>query len=182
VSRSRAAWLWGLGLFGAVSGAAAWLALQSPAPGSGGAPVVAGAPVAFELAVDSLARGAVRLPQPGFRGRGTRPGGGSARPGGGPGEPLDVGAVTPVSGLVLVIPPALRPPSPEDGARILTVTLLRDGREVGTRQCRFYALGDAVRLRPAGRLEGGDYDLRFALAPLHEGERPIVWFFPLRVR
>jgi hypothetical protein len=168
VNRRRAAWLWGLGLLGAASGAAAWLALQRPGPWPGGAPAAAGAPVAFELAVDSLARGAIRLPQPGFGAR--------------PGEALDVGAVTPVSGLVLVIPPALRPPSPEDGARALTITLLRDGREVGSRQNRFYALGDAVRLRPSDRLEGGDYDLRFALAPLHEGERPIVWFFRLRVR
>lgn len=168
MTRRRAAWLWGLGLLGAAAGAAGWLALQRPAPPPGGTPPAAGTPIAFELAVDSLARGAIRLPQPGFGRR--------------EGESLDAGAVTPISGLVLVIPPALRPPSPEDGARALTITLLREGREVGSRQCRFYALGDAVRLRPSDRLEGGEYDLRFALAPLREGDRPIVWFFRLRVR
>jgi hypothetical protein len=166
--RRLAAWIWGLGLVGAVSGAAAWLALRHPVGAPRSAPAVAGAPVTFELATDSLARGAIRLPQPGFRGRER--------------ESLDVGAVTPVSGLVLVTPPALRPPSPEDGARVLTMTLLREGRELGTRQCRFYALGDAVRLRPAARLEAGDYDLRFALAPAGPDGRPLVWFFRLRVR
>ncbi len=162
----RATWLWGLGVLGALAGAAAWLAFQRPAASPGSVPGAAA--VAFELAVDSLARGALRLPQPGFRGRGR--------------ELLEVGVVTPVSGLVLVVPPALRPPSPEDGARVLTLTLLHEGRELGTRQCRFYALGDAVRLRPATRLEPGDYDLRFALAPEGPGGRPLVWFFRLRVR
>lgn len=175
MSRRRNAWLRGLALAGALAGAIAWLYANGPellrpegvgeavAPGAG-----PGGPVAFELAVDSLARGALRLPQPGFGGR--------------EGGAVDVGAVTPVSGLVLVLPPALRPPSPEDGARTMTVTLLRDGREMGTRQSRFYAIGDAIRLRPRDRLEEGDYDLRFALAPRARGERPIVWFFRLRVR
>ena len=164
-------WLMGLALLGVAIATIAWLVANGPAllrPAGTGPGVDAGGSVVFELAVDSLARGAVRLPQPGFRGR--------------QGDVVDVGAVTPVSGLVLVLPPALRPPSPEDGARTMTITLLRDGREAGTRQSRFYAIGDAVRLRPAERLEEGEYDLRFALAPVATGERPIVWFFRLRVR
>jgi len=172
--------LLGLAILGVAIAAIAWLVANGPAllrppgyspeagPGAGAGPSGAGGSVVFELAVDSLARGALRLPQPGFRGR--------------QGDVLDVGAVTPVSGLVLVLPPALRPPSPEDGARTMTITLLRDGREAGTRQSRFYAIGDAIRLRPAERLEEGEYDLRFALAPVATGERPIVWFFRLRVR
>lgn len=178
MNRRRAAWLWGLSLAGAAAGAAAWLATRAPAlPRAGGRgaalPIAVGAAreevsVVFELAVDSLARGSVRLPQPGFRRR--------------EGDAIEVGAVTPVSGLVLVVPPALRPPSPEDGARTMTLTLLRAGREVGSRQSRFYAIGDAVRLRPDTRLEAGDYDLRFALAPVTPSERPIVWFYRLRVR
>jgi hypothetical protein len=41
----------------------------------------------------------VRLPEPGFRARASKP--------------IDVGAVTNVSGMVLILPPALQPPSPE---------------------------------------------------------------------
>jgi len=124
--------------------------------------------VAFEWAVDSLATGAVRLPQPGFGGTNARV--------------LDVGAVTSVSGLVLVLPPALQPPSAEAGQRRVTVTLFRDGRPVATRQDRFFALGDAIRLRPEGRLAEGEYDLRFAIAPREVTGRAIVWTFRLQVR
>ena len=177
--RKRLAWGWAVGLAGALAGAIAWLvAIQPARSGQGIASSVlavfglAGSadtvPMTFETAVDSLASGALRLPQPGFRG--------------GLNDPLDVGVVTSVSGLVLVLPPALQPPTPRDGARTITVTLFRDGRELAVHQARFYALGDAIRLRPEGRLDAGEYDLRFSLAPAEPAGRPIVWFYRLRVR
>jgi len=177
--RFRRAWMWALGLSGAAAGVTVWLIGSHPGLFHGGADErtsatmgVPGkpraAPVTFELAVDSLAAGAVSLPQPGFRGT--------------PAKPLDIGAVTSVSGVVLVLPPALRPPSPEAGERRLVMTLLGEGRELASRSCPFYALGDAIRIRPEGRLAPGDYDLRFALAPAAAAEPPIVWFYRLRVR
>ena len=179
-NRVRTVWLWALGLSGAAAGVVAWMLAAQPGslPGGsrdagtsatmGGARPQVETAVTFELAVDSLAAGAVMLPEPGFRGS--------------PVRVLDLGAVTSVSGVVFIVPPALRPPSPEDGARVLSLTLLRDGRELATRQIRFYALGDAFRMRPAGRLEAGEYDLRFALAPAASSERPLLWFYRLRVR
>ncbi len=176
--RRQTAWMWALGLSGAAAGVVAWmLAVQPQLPGSskgstaatmGAAKLQTSPAVTFELAVDSLASGAVLLPEPGFRGSTVRV--------------LDLGAVTSVSGVVLVVPPALRPPSPEDGTRTMTLTLLRDGREVASRQVRFYALGDAIRLRPSDRLEAGEYDLRFSLSPALPHERPLVWFYRLLVR
>jgi hypothetical protein len=62
------------------------------------------------------------------------------------------------------------------------ITLLREGRELASHTGAFYTLGDAIRLRPKGRLEAGDYDLRFALDPAVNGEPPLVWFYRLRVR
>ncbi len=178
-SRRRTAWMWALGLSGATAGVAAWLLANPPAqlPGAsnGSASATMGAAnsrsaqaVAFELAVDSLASGALLLPEPAFRGS--------------PVRELDLGVVTSVSGVVMVVPPALRPPSAEAGARTMTLTLLRDGREVASRQVRFYALGDAIRLRPSDRLEAGVYDLRFSLSPALPDERPLVWFYRLHVR
>ena len=177
--QARRVWLWALGLTGAAAALAAWLLAARPGLFGGGpdgrTSATMGAParrgegtVEFELAVDSLAAGAIALPQPGFRGT--------------PARPLEAGVVTNVSGVVLILPPALRPPSPEAGERRLVITFLRDGRELASRSCSFYALGDAIRVRPQGRLEPGDYDLRFALAPAAEGEPPIVWFYRLRVR
>ena len=178
-SRRRTAWMWALGLSGATAGVAAWMLANPPAhlPGAsnGSTSATMGAAnsrsaqaVTFELAVDSLASGALLLPEPGFRGS--------------PVRELDLGVVTSVSGVVMVVPPALRPPSPEAGARTMTLTLLRGGREVANRQARFYALGDAIRLRPSDRLEAGEYDLRFSLSPALPEERPLVWFYRLRVR
>ena len=54
--------------------------------------------------------------------------------------------------------------------------------ELASHTGAFYALGDAIRLRPEGRLEAGDYDLRFALDPAVDGEPALVWFYRLRVR
>jgi len=125
-------------------------------------------PVTFEFALDSLSAGAVKLPEPGFRARAAKP--------------IEVGAVTNVSGMVLVLPPALQPPSPEAGERRMVITLLQQGRELASHTGPFYAMGDAIRLRPEGRLEAGDYDLRFALDPAVDGEPPLVWFYRLRVR
>lgn len=176
--RKRSPWMWALGVLGAVAGAAVWLpSLHTPSGESGAArgaglfglasatrePVVA-----FETAIDSVARGALRLPQPGY--------------GSGEGDTVDVGAVTNVSGLVLVLPPALQPPTPEIGIRDMTVTLLFRGRAVGSHQCRFYALGDALRLRPEDRLEAGDYELRFTLAPADPADTPQRWSYTLRAR
>jgi len=173
--RSWGAWIGALVVLGTLAAGAAWLASRRPEAVRGGMRGLFGSPeseastnVAFEWAVDSLATGAVRLPQPGF-------GGPNARV-------LDVGAVTSVSGLVLVLPPALQPPSAEAGQRRVTVTLFRDGRPVATRQDRFFALGDAIRLRPEGRLAEGEYDLRFAIAPREVTGRAIVWTFRLQVR
>jgi hypothetical protein len=64
----------------------------------------------------------------------------------------------------------------------MVITLLQDGRELASHTGPFYSLGDAVRLRPEGRLESGDYDLRFALDPAVTGEPALVWFYRLRVR
>lgn len=178
-SRTRRVWAWSLGLSGAAAGVIAWILATQPGSfplGPGGTssatmgaarPEVAPA-VTFELAIDSLAASAVLLPEPGFRGD--------------PVREVDLGAVTSVSGAVLVVPPSLRPPSAEDGYRMLTLALLRDGREVAMREARFYELGDAFRLRPAGRLEAGAYELRVGLAPAAASERPLVWFYRLRVR
>lgn len=178
--RARTVWVWSLGLAGAAAGIVAWILATQPGsfplgPNGAGSSATMGAvrapaeaAVAFELAVDSLASGAVLLPEPGFRGA--------------PVREVDLGAVTSVSGAVLVVPPSLRPPSAEAGTRTLSLTLLRDGRELATRQARFYELGDAMRLRPTGRLEAGEYDLRFALEPVTANERPLVWFYRLRVR
>jgi len=174
-ARPWAAWIGLLVVLGTIAGGAAWLVSRRPDAVRDGVRglLASGAStaetrVAFEWAVDSLAPGAVRLPQPGFGGPGPRV--------------LDVGAVTSVSGLVLVLPPALQPPSAEAGQRRVTVTLFRDGRPVATRQDRFFALGDAIRLRPEGRLAEGEYDLRFAIAPREVTGRAIVWTFRLQVR
>jgi len=96
----------------------------------------------------------VRLPEPGFRARAAKP--------------IEVGAVTEISGMVLVLPPALQPPSPEAGERRMVITLLREGRELASHTGAFYTLGDAIRLRP--------------LDPAVNGEPPLVWFYRLRVR
>jgi anti-sigma factor RsiW len=175
-SRSSRAWLWALGLSGAAAGIIAWLLASHPAflgGGDGRTVATMGAPggalnVTFEFALDSLTAGAVRLPEPGFRARAAKP--------------IEVGAVTNVSGMVLVLPPALQPPSPEAGERRMVITLLQDGRELASHTGPFYALGDVIRLKPEGRLEAGDYDLRFALDPAVAGESALVWFYRLRVR
>jgi hypothetical protein len=174
LGRRWTSWAWALGVIGAVAGAAAWL-LGNPASSSrqGAGTSLPGAferaapaaTVTFETAVDSLARSGLRLPQPGYRGRA-----------------LDVGVVTSVSGLVLVLPPALQPPTPEIGVRNMTITLVREEQEVARHEARFYALGDAIRLRPADRLEAGLYDLRFALAPADTAGKPLVWAYRLLVR
>lgn len=176
--RARAVWVWALGLTGAAAGVLAWILATQPGwfplgPGGnsatmGGASRSADDVVTFELAVDSLAAGAEILPEPGFRGS--------------PVREVDLGAVTSISGAVLVVPPSLRPPSAEDGARMLTLALLRDGHELAMRQVKFYELGDAFRVRPQGRLAEGVYDLRLSLAPSIASGRPLVWFYRLRVR
>ena len=171
-ARTHRAWLWAIGLSGAAAGIAAWLFAAHPA-WLGGEGRAMGSQsrsvsVAFEFALDSLTTGAVRLPEPGFRARAAKP--------------IDVGAVTNVSGMVLILPPALQPPSPEAGERRMVITLLQEGRELASHTGPFYALGDAIRLRPEGRLEAGDYDLRFALDPAAAGEPALVWFYRLRVR
>ena len=168
--RAHRAWLWAIGLSGAAAGIAAWLFAAHPGwLGSGAhASGAQGSNVAFEFALDSLTTGAVRLPEPGFRARAAKP--------------IDVGAVTNVSGMVLILPPALQPPSAEAGERHMVITLLKDGRELASHTGAFYSLGDAIRLRPEGRLEAGDYDLRFALDPAAAGEPSLVWFYRLRVR
>ncbi len=176
--RARAVWMWSLGLTGAAAGVIAWIAATSPGSfplGPGGTSATMGVAepkseriVAFEFAVDSLASGSERLPEPGFRGS--------------PVREVDLGAVTSVSGAVLVVPPSLRPPSAEDGARLLTLALFREGRELAIQQVKFYELGDAFRIRPQGRLEAGVYDLRITLAPSAANGRPLVWFYSLRVR
>ena len=174
LGRRWTGWAWAVGVTGAVAGAAAWL-LGNPAaslkdstrtviPGAFERAAPA-AVVTFETAVDSLARSGLRLPQPGYRGRA-----------------LDVGVVTSVSGLVLVLPPALQPPTPEIGVRNMTITLVREEQEVARHEGRFYALGDAIRLRPEDRLEAGLYDLRFALAPEDTTGKPLVWAYRLLVR
>jgi len=173
--RTHRIWMWALGLSGAAAGVLAWL-LAAPPVFLGGEgrnwATMGGAgravPITFEFALDSLTAGAVRLPEPGFRARAARP--------------IEVGAVTEISGMVLVLPPALQPPSPEAGERRMVITLLREGRELASHTGAFYTLGDAIRLRPKGRLEAGDYDLRFALDPAVNGEPPLVWFYRLRVR
>jgi len=163
-------WAWASGLASAAAGLLAWAAATHPGWhsshtfGTMGRPVA----VAFEFALDSLTTGAVRLPEPGFRARAAKP--------------IDVGVVTNVSGMVLILPPALQPPSPEAGARQMVITLLKDGRELASHTGPFFTLGDAIRLRPDGRLEAGDYDLRFALDPAAAGEPALVWFYRLRVR
>ena len=171
-TRAHRIWFWAIGLSGAAAGIAAWLVAAHPAWLGGNGRAFGGqghaVSVAFELALDSLTTGAVRLPEPGFRARAAKP--------------IDAGAVTNVSGLVLVLPPALQPPSAEAGERRMVITLLQDGRELSSHTAPFYSLGDAIRLRPDGRLEAGDYDLRFALDPAVAGEPALVWFYRLRVR
>ena len=174
-SPTRRIGFWLLGLSGAAAGVLAWLIAVHPSFLGGDSRTAAtmgvrgrAVAVTFEFALDSLSAGAVRLPEPGFRARASKP--------------IDVGAVTNVSGMVLVLPPALQPPTPEAGERRMVITLLRDGRELASRTSPFYGLGDAMRLRPEGRLEPGDYDLRFALDAAVDGEPALVWFYRLRVR
>ena len=172
-ARSSRVWMWALGLLGAAAGVAAWLLAAHPAALRGAGERVLGlsrarTDVTFELALDSLTTGAIRLPQPGFRDT--------------PSRPLEIGVVTNVSGVVFILPPALQPPTPEAGERRITITFLRDGRELGSHAGPFYALGDAIRLRPRGRLDAGDYDLRFALAPETATDPPLVWFYRMRLR
>jgi hypothetical protein len=173
--RRHRVWVWALGLSGAAAGVAAWLFAAHPAFLGGAGRTVAGlgaaghaVPVAFELALDSLVADAVKLPEPGFRARASKP--------------IDVGVVTNVSGMELVLPPGLQPPSPEAGERRMVITLLQEGRELASHAGPFQALGDAIRLRPEGRLDAGDYDLRFALDPAAAGEPPLVWTYRLRAR
>lgn len=125
--------------------------------------------VTFELGADSAAVGAVMLREPGYRGVPST-------------TVVDLGALTPVSGVVLLLPPALHPASDEDGARLVTLALFRDGRELGVQRFRFDSLGAAVRVRPSGRLAGGDYDVRVAIASRLPSEPPVVVFYRLRVR
>jgi hypothetical protein len=173
LGRRWTAWAWAVGVIGAVAGAAAWLVVNPASSlrnGTGTSlldPLGRAAPAAkvtVETAVDSLARSGLRLPEPGYRG-----------------HALDVGVVTSVSGLVLVLPPALQPPTPEIGVRNMTITLLREEREIASHQGRFYALGDAIRLRPEDRLEAGLYELRFSLAPADSAGKPLVFAYRLRV-
>jgi hypothetical protein len=176
-TQARRAWMWALGLSGAAAGIMAWLLAGHPTSLTGrsdertsatmGAPGQAGA-LTFDLAVDSLASGAMRLPEPGFARTSARP--------------IDVGVVTNISGLVLVLPPALQPPTPEAGERQMVIRLMRDGHELASHTGHFYALGDAIRLRPQGRLDAGEYDLAFTLSPAASGEPPLVWIYRLRVR
>jgi hypothetical protein len=174
-SLTRRIGFWAIGLSGAAAGILAWLLATNPdflrgdsrTNATMGAPGRA-VPVTFELALDSLSADAVRLPQPGFRARASKP--------------IDVGAVTSLSGMVLVLPPALQPPTPEAGQRRMVITLLQGDRELASRAGPFDALGAAIRLRPEDRLEPGDYDLRFTLDPAVESEPPLVWDFRLRVR
>jgi len=172
-ARSSRAWMWALGLLGGAAGVSAWLLAAHPAAVRNARTRVFGAagvrtPVTFELALDSLTTGAVALPQPGFRDT--------------PSRPLEIGVVTNVSGAVFILPPALQPPTPEAGERRMTITLLRDGRELGSHAGPFYALGDAIRLRPGERLDAGDYDLRFTLAPEVATDPPLVWSYRMRLR
>jgi UPF0716 family protein affecting phage T7 exclusion len=174
LGRRWTAWAWAVGVIGAVAGAVRvvagepgflteeqyGLSLLDPRGRA-----AAAAKVTFETAVDSLARSGLRLPEPGYRG-----------------HALDVGVVTSISGLVLVLPPALQPPTPEIGVRNMTITLLREEQEVGSHQGRFYALGDAIRLRPEDRLEAGLYELRFSLAPADSAGKPLEFAYRLRVR
>jgi hypothetical protein len=174
LGRRWTAWAWTLGVIGAVAGAAAWL-LVNPASSlrhtaktsllDALGRATPAANITIETAVDSLARSGLRLPEPGYRG-----------------HALDVGVVTSVSGLVLVLPPALQPPTPEIGVRNMTITLLREEREIASHQGRFYALGDAIRLRPDDRLEAGLYELRFSLAPADTALKPLEFAYRLRVR
>jgi hypothetical protein len=82
----------------------------------------------------------------------------------------------------VALPSGLRPATPEDGARLVTLALSRQGREWGARRDRLDALGGAIRIRPAGALVAGDYELRLSVAPRLAGETPRVWRCTLRVR
>ncbi len=132
-------------------------------------PPAADVSVTFELKADSAAVGAVMLREPGYRGVPTT-------------AIVDLGALTPVSGVVLLMPTALHPASDEDGARLATLSLFLAGRELGMRRFRFDELGAAVRVRPSGRLPQGDYDVRLTLASRVATDPPVVVFYRLRVR
>lgn len=125
--------------------------------------------VGFETGVDSTATDVLALREPGFRGIPST-------------AVLEVGVVTSVSGVTFRVPPALEPASEADGARALTLTLIRDGRELGSARCRFDSLGARFRMRPRGRLSEGDYDLRVALASPDPTLPPVVLLYRLRAR
>ena len=170
----RRTWGWTLGLSGAAA-AAAWLLMVHPALYPG-APHTSGTmgPLAhrtsdrggFDLALPLSTPGAIVLPEP--------------TP---VSAPLLLTARRPALGrLVLRVPRSLQSRSPEDGARGVTLTAARAGREFARETCRLSELGEVLGLHAETRLPAGDYELRVSVDAASTSEPARVWRWVLRVR
>ena len=160
-----------LGFAAAVAAAAVWLLVVRPRlfPGDTHTSATIGAPErrtsergALELGLPSDTPGAVPLPEPDT------------------GTPaLDA----PLAGgrLVLRLPPSLRPPTPADGVRPLTIAVLRSGRELVHQETRWGELGDVIRVSSESALPASVYEERITLAA-GAGGTPHTWSWTLRVR
>jgi predicted anti-sigma-YlaC factor YlaD len=173
----RPGWGWAWGLSGVAAAAAAWLLVMQPAlfqhDSHTSATMGSLAPdarhtVTFEVMVLAATPGALLLPE------------GNPAAGGVPA--IEVGHFSAEAGVVLVLPASLRPATPEDGQRVVTLTLIGDGRELGLLRSDLSSLGNALRLRSIKPLSAGEYRLRLSIAASERTAAPQVLLYPLRVR
>lgn len=165
---------WALGLSTAAAAAAVWLLVVQPKllPHEAGTSATMGAlsttHVSFEVKAPTTTPDAIALLEPAAGGTNLAPA-------------TEIGPITVNAGVVLLLPAGLLPSTAQDGARDVTVTLLRDGRELGSLESKLGSLGTALRVRPHPTLPAGEYLLRLTIAA--RDSRPAeVLSFPLRVR
>ena len=165
---------WALGFSTAAAAAAVWLLVVQPKllPHDAGTSATMGAlsttHVSFEVKVPTTTPDAIALLEPAAGGTSLAPA-------------TEIGPITVSAGVVLLLPAGLLASTVQDGARDVTVTLLRDGRELGSLESKLGSLGNALRVRPHPTLPAGEYLLRLTIAA--RASRPAeVLSFPLRVR
>jgi hypothetical protein len=123
-------------------------------------------PGGFELALPASTPGAIALPE--------------LVPGSPP--PQLTVPFSSEGGLVLRVPQGLRPRTPAEGARGLTLTIRYADRELAHQTCRFSELGGVIGVRSGIRLPSGDYALRVSADSASASEPAQVWSWTLRVR
>ena len=174
----RPGWGWAWGLSGVAAAAAAWLLVMQPAlfqhDSHTSATMGSLAPdarhtVTFELMVLAATPGALLLPEATAGASGDL-------------TVIEVGRFSAEAGVVLVLPASLRPATPQDGQRVVTLTLLRDGHELGLLHSDLNSMGNALRLRSINPLLAGDYLLRLSIATHERTAAPQVLLYLLRVR